>query len=162
MASTAESAARGMMHHMEDNVAYISVGGLLGMGDSVVTVPTSDLNFDAAKDRFTLNVRKTDFVAIAKQEAPAYASSSQSPNPSYAGPSRPTMTGDDASQVKAAIQKDQTVGSLASRISVSENDGAVVLTGRVDTQTQKDRIVTLARAATAKPVTDKITIENSR
>jgi osmotically-inducible protein OsmY len=147
------------MRHME-NVAYVSVGGLLGMGNDVVTVPTSSLQFDAEKDRFTLNVRKADFVAIAKQEAPAYASS-QGTNPSYAGPMHPNTSSaaDDAvSMIRSAIQRDSTVGNLASRINISENDGAIVLSGRVDSQTQKDRLVTLARAATSKPVTDKLTV----
>jgi len=161
--TSSDAADRNMPRRMEDNVAYVSVGGLLGVGDSVVTIPTAALQFDATKDRFTLNVRKADFVAIAKQEVPAYAAAKTEPNPSYAGPTRPdTMNAsDDTTQVKMALQKDTTAGKLASRITVSESNGSIILTGTVTSQSDKDRIVTVARAATSKPVSDKITVAST-
>ena len=76
-------------------------------------------------------------------------------------PNTSSNSDDAESQVRMALQRDSSLGSIASRITIDEDNGAIVLSGRVDSQTQKDRIVTLARAATSKPVTDKLTVSST-
>jgi len=54
--------------------AIISVGGVLGVGDDLVSVPVSALNYDSSEERFTLSVTKDEFLAIA--EKPSVSSNS--------------------------------------------------------------------------------------
>ncbi len=44
--------------------AIISYGGFLGMGDNLLRVPISQLNYDSAQDRLTLNVTETELSSL--------------------------------------------------------------------------------------------------
>lgn len=67
-AGDAWSAAKSMVG-MEEPHAIISVGGVLGVGDDLVAVPLSALEYDSAEERYTLNVQKSEFVSIAERDA---------------------------------------------------------------------------------------------
>ncbi len=51
---------------LDEPHAIISVGGIMGVGDNLVAVPVSALQFDSAEDRYTLNVTKGEFASIAE------------------------------------------------------------------------------------------------
>ncbi|MGH8021114.1 MAG: PRC-barrel domain-containing protein [Opitutaceae bacterium] len=66
-ADDAWSSAKAMVG-MDEPHAIISVGGVMGVGDNLVAVPVSALEFDSTEDRYTLSVTKSEFVAIAEQK----------------------------------------------------------------------------------------------
>lgn len=155
----------------DDLTVFISVGGLLGIGDNLVSVPASALNYDAQNQHFTLNVRKADFVALAQERAPTYASTSGTSadraNMSSTDRSGSTMSpgtsakqawDDDADAIKEAFRNDAALGSLASRLNVEVKDEAVVLSGTVLNESDKARAASLARQHTSLRIRNEIEV----
>lgn len=48
--------------------AIISAGGMLGLGDSMIRVPLSQLSYDADEDRVTLNITRDQLSSITDEE----------------------------------------------------------------------------------------------
>lgn len=136
-------------HDFDQLHVVISVGGLFGMADDVVLVPAEALSYDRANDTYTLNVSKTEFVAIAKQSA----SGAQQPE-RMAAPGAAS----DVAVVTEALREDTTLRTVASDISVDLEDNQIVLSGVARNASEKDRIVEVAREATDKPVVDNIEV----
>lgn len=65
--------AIGRSMHAEPTV-YISVGGVMGVGDDHVRVPASALNWNTTDKCFQLNVEKASIEALAEKKAPGYSS----------------------------------------------------------------------------------------
>lgn len=63
-AGAAASHAQSMMGAMSENAVVISSGGFLGAGNSMLRVPLSQLNYDTAEERITINVAESELSSL--------------------------------------------------------------------------------------------------
>jgi hypothetical protein len=138
--------------------AFISVGGLWGIGDDLVSVPVSELSFNSAEDRFELSASKADVVALAEQknEDIDYASDSTMPAGSTAAGKQ--TFGDEASKVQDAIANNPETAPFAYKVSVTTDGEEVQLRGTVDSEEQHEQILEAARGATTNDIDDQIEV----
>ncbi len=59
----------GMMANNDEACAVVSYGGLMGIGNDLLIVPISALNYDRNSDQVTLNVNETELDAMIKAGA---------------------------------------------------------------------------------------------
>jgi hypothetical protein len=141
------------MASASDVRVFISVGGLWGIGDDLVSVRASELSFNAAEDRFELAASKADVVALAEQdEAPGYASGSSPTDATRAGKQQ---FADEAAKVRNALEVDTLTSSYAYKVTVTSDGDDIQLRGTVDTEEQHQQILKTARAATTNDVEDE-------
>jgi osmotically-inducible protein OsmY len=137
---------------------FLSVGGLLGIGDDLVSIPVSELNYNAASDRFELARAKADIVALAENKgSDTYASDSSMPAATRAGKQ---SFADEATRVKNALASDPQTSAFASKVTVTATDDALELRGMVDNKEQQKRLVEAARRATSLDIEDNIEVRD--
>jgi hypothetical protein len=56
--------AQSMMGVSSENAVIVSYGGFLGAGNSMLRVPLSQLNYDAASRHITVNVTETELSSL--------------------------------------------------------------------------------------------------
>ncbi|MDQ8181082.1 PRC-barrel domain-containing protein [Pelagicoccus sp. SDUM812005] len=119
--------------------AFISVGGLFGIGDDIVAVPANELSWDARKERFTLASTKSQVVALAEQEPIDFDSADDSQGYYSAKQS----FDDDVTLVRGALISGDNATDLAS-VTVEKKDDRIVLKGTVKSEEAKKRAAELA------------------
>lgn len=80
--SATRSSTSGMMSSsssaMErELMVYISVGGFMGLGEDLVAVPASQLQYDQQNDRFTIDRTAEDITRLAEAEKPSSSSAAE-------------------------------------------------------------------------------------
>lgn len=125
---------------------YISVGGLLGIGDDIVAVPAQSVSFDAENERFTLDATKQDVETFAQAE-PA-EEDEYSAKQSFDS---------DISSIESALQQDERLTD----VSISRKDEKLVLKGSVQSQSDKQRAQSLAESQSDLEIDNKIEIKKS-
>lgn len=153
-------------------VAYISVGGLFGVGDNIVAVPVESLAFDRGNDRFTLNVSKDQFVAIAEQRTSAADEDSQprattAPRSQVAGPDAPaarSMPTESATseivRIQSAFRGDSLLRDSASRIEIKASGDDLLLTGTVASEAEKERALRVAKQNSSRTIKDQLRVSS--
>lgn len=126
----------------EEPTVFISVGGLWGVGDDVVSVPVSQLKYNAAEERFELSASKADIVALAGQEEAGSTAAAKQ------------QFSDDAMQVQDALASDPQTSSFAHRVTVTTDGETIELRGTLDNEQQQQQVLDAARRATSLPIED--------
>jgi osmotically-inducible protein OsmY len=139
---------------MSPSTIYVSVGGLLGIGDDFVSVPASQLSYNATEKRFELSATKADVVALAEQKENTNAYSAGS-SPSKTSAAKQAFA-DEATRVQNALETDPQTSAFAFKVSVTTDGQYIELHGMIDSKEQHDKILATARRATALEVKDKI------
>jgi hypothetical protein len=153
---TAMSAINAAMGHA---TILVSVGGLFGVGDDLVSVPASKLNYNAGQDRFELAMNKADVVALAEgTDRAGYAADTDADRiPATAAKQ---SFADEASRVQNALSSDPVTSPFAHKVTVTSDGKTLALRGTVDNREQKKRIIDAARRATSLDVDDKIEVQD--
>ncbi len=157
---------------------YVAVGGVLGVGADIVSVPAERFGFDQENDHLTLDVTEDQFTAIAKPDTAEreFASSAAGttwttgPDGTAMAMSEDGLTGartdvaatsdhEDVELIEKALKADSDLNEVADDIRVTRSGDAIVLSGDVPSESQKHRIVELARSHTDREVRDQIRTE---
>lgn len=147
------SAARG------DLIVFLSVGGLFGIGDDLVSIPASSLTYDAAQDRFTLAASKEEVVQIAQADTEDdYAAGYSSGDEGDFSASQ--QWNDDAYSVRQALLDDSQLGTEAAMITVTSEGDKLVLRGTVSSDDHKDRAEEVAENATELDIDNSIEVQD--
>jgi hypothetical protein len=144
---------------------FISVGGLMGLGDDIVRVPLSSLS-PSEKDRdhlVLMGYSKDRVTAIADQEPIIFSAHDYEYNPYYFyGTTRAKRVWTDSFDTtairEALIAEDGLGAANADRIIVGRDGENVILTGSVDTQMQKKEAGDIAKKNTDMPVKNDIEV----
>jgi hypothetical protein len=176
-AASAVSAAAGM-----NNVnLYVAVGGIMGLGSDIVSVPADQFSYDRENDRLTLNISEDRFTAIAKGEdsdsvtfrsTEGYASGAGTTGTTGIGATDSsfgtTGTGlsattdrNEVQKIQQALRNDSDLRNVASRINISESGNDILLTGEVTSEDQKDKVVEFVRDQTDKNVRDNLRVSSA-
>lgn len=143
---------------MEPRV-YISVGGLWGIGDDLVSVSASQLSFDSAKDRFVLAANKAEVVALAENDQQSgYAAGSAARPGAGSTAAGKQQFSDEAAKVQNALQSGAATRSFAHKVTVTSDGEDVELRGTVSSEEQHQQILQAARQATSSRIDDKIEV----
>lgn len=152
---TARSAASMVDSGIAHASVFVSVGGLWGIGDDLVSVPLAKLSYNTAEDRFELQANKADVVALAERKASdGYAAGS---------PRSDTAAGkqsfsDEAMRVQKALESDPQTSAYAYKVTVTTDGDSLELRGFVDNKEQKKNIADAAKRATSLDIDNKIEI----
>jgi hypothetical protein len=160
--STATDAASRLADRVDSALkhatVFLSIGGMLGIGDDLVSVPVSQLNYNSASDRFEVAMAKADIVALAENKADeTYASDSSTPAATRAGKQ---SFADEATRVKSALAADPQTSAFAQKVTVMAAGDSLEIRGIVDNKEQQKRIVDAARRATSLDIDDKIEVRD--
>lgn len=149
---------------MSGATVFISVGGLWGIGDDLVSAPVSMLSYNTNNDRFELASTKAQVVALTENDSDAgYASTSETRTGSALGGSTAAgkqSFGDEASRVQSALRADPQVSSFAQSVTVSSDGDTIELRGSVDTEQHKKQILDAARRATSLKIEDELDVRD--
>jgi rRNA processing protein Gar1 len=159
-----------------ESVVFISVGGILGIGDDLVQVPASQIGYDSSKKRFVLEGHSVSEVTnIAEADSSREFDDSNYYTDTWSGANAygtypntsGSMTarakrdfGNDESMIREAFKKDSKFSSLSNSIMINQKDDEVVLTGTVKTREEKKRAEELAKQETSLNVVNKIKVSN--
>lgn len=139
------------MGHSSEVTAYISVGGLFGIGDDIVAVPASKISWNESEEQYTLNVSKDQFVALAEQDTMDAAEDEMySAKQSFE---------QDADMVRNAFQSGATQMDF-SRVQVETKDDQIVLSGTVKDEETKKQAETLAGQHSEMDIENKIKVRS--
>lgn len=134
---------------------FVSVGGLFGMGDDLVSVPVAQLSYNAEDDRFEISAAKADVVALAEgKDHAGYAAGSSTPDTAAGKQS----FSEEATRVQNALKSDPSTSAFASSVTVVTDGESLSVHGIVDTKEQEKLILEAARRATSLDIEDKIDV----
>lgn len=133
--------------------AFLSVGGLFGIGDDIVAVPVEQISWDSSEERFTLSTSKTEIVALAEQDPVDFED--ETDNVYYS--SKQTFD-DDAISVRHALQAEENQKELAG-VMVEENDETIVLRGVVRSEDAKELAAKIARENSGREIENSIEVK---
>ncbi len=132
----------------------LSVGGLWGVGDDLVSLPMSAFSYNSDKDRFELSASKGEIVALAEGKAHGgYSADAPIASGTRAGKQ---SFADEAKRVKEALMADPMTSPFAAGVTITTDGENLVIHGLVDNKEQKQRILDTARRATPLKVEDEI------
>lgn len=136
--------------------AFISVGGLWGIGDDIVAVPVNSLSYDESEKRFTLNASKEAVVALAEERPTDF-----SEDYNDATYSAKQEFDEEVNEIRDAIRQDKDL--MAHRgIMVSSESDQIVLYGNVTSEDAKERAEELAEKHTDKDIKNSITVKKNK
>lgn len=141
--------------------AFISVGGLFGVGDDIVGVPLEDLRYDQQQDNFVLSTPKDEVVALAEQEAQDYEEAYSDWGGSDSDYSAKQEFDSEAGQIRQAIREDTDL-RLDPGIMVSAEDDEIVLEGVVSSEESKQRAEEIAKQHTDKDVKNSLKVKKDQ
>jgi|SRR5579872_1185864 len=99
-------------------------------------------------------------VMLLAQSSPPQRPATSDPQGSQATPGSDTQI---AAKVRQAIEQDQTAGSVAHNVRVTAKSGTVTLRGKVNSEEEKDAIVSDAKKIAGDAnVKDEITVSKSK
>jgi osmotically-inducible protein OsmY len=157
-AGSSSRLAAGADSALKHATVFLSIGGMLGIGDDLVSVPVSKLNYNSASDRFELAMAKADVVALAEaKDQQTYATDSSTPAATRAGKQ---SFADEATRVKSALAADPQTSAFAQKVTVMAAGESLEIRGIVDNKEQQKRIVDAARRATSLDIDDKIEVRD--
>ncbi|MDQ8186219.1 BON domain-containing protein [Pelagicoccus sp. SDUM812002] len=131
--------------------AFISVGGVFGIGDDIVAVPANSLTWDAAEERYTLAASKQQIVALAEQDP-----IDMEDDNTY---SAKQSFDDDTSMIRNAFQSDKNKKDL-SGIMVEKEDNRIVLRGTVRSEDAKEHAADLAEQHSDLKIVNSINVSS--
>lgn len=144
---------------------FISIGGILGMGDDVVRVPMSSLSrSDTEKDRLILQgYSKDNVVAIAEQDAGIFdVNDYEYDNDDRYDTSRAKRAWNDSvdtTAIREALMAEDGLGRTdAARISVARDGEHIILSGSVKTENQKKKAGEIAMKHSEMTVNNEIKV----
>ena len=173
---------------------YVAVGGVMGLGADIVSVPADRFGFDRENDRLTLDIPEDQFSAIADQDhdrsgfaTTEITSGTDATTPGYASGAGATSwtagstatemnasnegitgtrtdvasTHEDVRKIERALQDDNDLEDVASQVVVAQSGDAILLSGAVNEESQKERIVELARENTDMEVRDYLRVSGA-
>jgi hypothetical protein len=195
---TATDSASGLSAMPNNNSInlYVAVGGIMGLGADIVSVPADRFGFDRENDRLTLDIPEDQFSAIADddQDRTGFASAdltsgTDATTPGYASgagatswtagstatemsATRDGVTGtrtdvastgthEDVRKIERALNDDNDLEDVASQVVVAQSGDAILLSGAVNEESQKERIVELARENTDLEVRDYLRVSGA-
>lgn len=144
-----------MSGEMSHATIYLSVGGLWGVGDDLVSVPASQLTYNVTEKRFELPANKADIVALAEQKSSDYASGTAPMSRTSAGKQ---SFSDEATRVQNALEHDPMTSAFAQKVFVITNGETLEIHGSVDNKEQQKKILDTARRSTSLKIEDKIDV----
>jgi len=148
--STSGAAERADAHA----TVLVSVGGLFGVGDDLVSVPMSALTYNSTKERFEMSTSKAEIVALAEGKSQGgYAADAPMASATRAGKQ---SFADEANRVKEALKADPMTSAFAASVIVTADGENLRIQGLVDNKEQKQRILDTARRATPLKVEDDL------
>jgi hypothetical protein len=142
-------------HDGQFDRVVVAVGRFLDGNRTLITIPNNQIQHKPGTRNLIWDVSRPDFEALlakaktksedvkAEQRRPAAGEASADP---------------DVKKVRTALKKDSSVAQEMEAMTVSKENGRVVLKGEVDSRETKDRILTLAKEATPCEVVDEIQI----
>jgi osmotically-inducible protein OsmY len=147
----------GMDSPLQGATVFISVGGLWGIGDDLVSAPLSMLNYNTSEDRFELASTKAQVVSLAEGESEiaGYAGTSASSSTAAAK----QAFGDEASRVRSALRADPQVAAFANSIQVTSKGDSLEISGTVSSEQQKQKVLDCARRATSMEIEDELDVK---
>lgn len=131
----------------KETMVYISVGGLLGIGDDIVAVPAKRISFDHSEKQYFISADKQDVVALAKDE-PAASQTLYSAKQTFVS---------DVEAVRSAFKDIEKQAGLEN-LTIEETDGSIVLSGNVDSESSKRIAEKVARNETDMEIQNNISV----
>jgi osmotically-inducible protein OsmY len=148
------SAGAWVKDKMDSSTIFISVGGLWGIGDDLVSVPTSQLRYNAVEERYELSASKADVVALAEQDANEFSADRRMSETAVGKQS----FADEATRVKKALQSDPMTSAFAQNITVTSDGESLQIHGTVANKDQQKKLLDAARRATSVDIDDKLKV----
>lgn len=148
----------GMDSSLHGATVFISVGGLWGIGDDLVSAPLSMLNYNTSEERFELASTKAQVVALAEGDSDiaSYADTSLNQSSTAAGKQ---AFGDEATRVRSALRADPQVAAFANNIHVTSKGDSLEISGTVSSEQQKKLVLDCARRATSMEIEDELDVK---
>lgn len=156
--------ASGMANNNPTPYVFISVGGLMGLGDDVVRVPLRSLSrSDKDKNHLVLQrYSKDKVVAIAKLDPKDFDTKDYEYDHVLSATSRSKIVWADSFDTtntrKALIAEDRLGATDADRIIVGRDGENVILSGSLNTETQKKKAGDITKKNTEMPVKNQINV----
>jgi osmotically-inducible protein OsmY len=160
----------GLLQPGEDVVAIISVGGFLGIGAEYYSVSFDQLQYNAQEDHYILPMSQQQFAQIREQGDQQFAAQRDQQQTGVAAQRQPgqqtqqtqmNITGQDqrtVTQLRERISQDRQLSQLQG-VTINVEQDRVVLSGRVQEQSQKQQLTELVRReAQGKQVVDQIQV----
>ncbi|MDQ8204017.1 PRC-barrel domain-containing protein [Pelagicoccus sp. SDUM812003] len=145
----------------EETTVFISVGGLLGVGDDIVAVPASAISFDSLEERFTLPTSKEQVVALAEQEPydENLADNSEYSDSRY---SAKQSFDSDIDAIRQAFNQSQSEDNELANLSLETDGDKLILSGQVSSATTKRRAESIAREHTDMSIENSIRVSDKK
>jgi hypothetical protein len=148
------------------NRAVVAVPGRFGLTEVLISVPFDEVHQKPGTSDLVWNVRRPDFDALIakarnKEAGAEPAQTATSPKAgSTANEATQTRHSDpDVQKVKAAIASEKAVAAEAKRLTIQkQDDGKIVVSGTVDNNAQRQRIIEVAKNATRCEVVDGLRV----
>jgi hypothetical protein len=175
---------------------YVAVGGVMGLGSDIVSVPADRFGFDRENDRLTLDIPEDQFSSIADPDkdnsdfaATDITSGTDATTPGYASGAGATswtagatatelnasnegITGtrsdvasnskqEDVRKIERALKDENDLKDIASQVVVAQSGDAILISGAVNEEAQKERVLELAREHTDMEVRDYLRVSSA-
>jgi sporulation protein YlmC with PRC-barrel domain len=140
--------------------AVISVGGVLGLGRALLSIPFEELEQQPGARAFVWKVSSEQFETLVAQARPPRSSSKRSTASNQTADAERSSAAVDADvrRAQTAIQEDQELRSYSPTISIEKIDGRLVVEGAVDSKARKEKLLALVKTTTSCEVVDELKV----
>jgi sporulation protein YlmC with PRC-barrel domain len=149
------------------NRAVVAVPGKFGFSEVLISVPFDEIHQKPGTTDLVWNVRQADFNALVtkaknKEAGTEPAQTATSPKAgSTANEATQTRqpSDPDVQKVRAAIASEKAVATEAKNLTIQkQDDGKIMVSGAVDSNAQRQRIIEVAKNATRCEVVDGLRV----
>ena len=148
------------------NRAVIAVPSRLGITEVLISVPFDEIHQKPGTTDLVWNVRRQDFDALIikakNKEAgtePTQTATSPKAGSSANDATQTRRTDPDVQKIKAAIASEKAVAAEGKKLTIQkQDDGKIVVSGTVDNNAQRQRIIEVAKNATRCEVVDGLRV----
>jgi hypothetical protein len=148
------------------NRAVITVPSKFGITEVLISVPFDEIHQKPGTTDLVWNVRRPEFDALvtkakSKEAGTEPAQTATSPKGGSAAndATQSRRSDPDVQKVKAAIASEKTVATDAKKLTIQkQDDGKIVVSGMVDNNAQRQRIIEVAKNATHCEVVDGLRV----
>jgi len=127
---------------------FISVGGVMGLGDEIISIDNRDLRFDTELDGYVVNQNESDLLAMADQ------------NMSLPEPQNYSPASQNWNQEVSAIRTALSSNTDFQRVTVTQRGKDLILEGTVKNNETRQRAYELAADATSQKLQNHIRIQD--
>ena len=150
------------------NRAVVAVPGRFGFTEVLISVPFDEIHQKPGTSDLVWNVRRPDFEALMTKARNKEKGAGTEPTQTATSPKAGSTANDssstprsdpDVQKVKAAIASEKAVAAEAKKLTIQkQDDGKIVVSGTVDNNAQRQRIIEVAKNATRCEVVDGLRI----